>query len=51
MQKLGATSGTLQQYVSGLEYAQQWNWGASLLVHLATYGTLAGFDPAMYGLL
>lgn len=42
---------TLQEFVSQQTYVDQWRWGASLLVHLATHGELASFSPADYGLV
>ena len=41
---------TLQHYVSTLNPAQQFNWGMAALTHLATYGSMSGFSPVMYGL-
>ncbi len=50
MKEMGITQGTLQQYISGLSFADQWRWSASILMHLATNGNLTSFDPKMYGL-
>jgi len=42
---------TLQEYVSQLPFDKQFMWGQSVLIHLATHGTLSNFEPAFYGLL
>lgn len=43
--------GTLQQFLSKLSLAEQFNWGQAALMHLATYGSLANFNPSNYGLI
>jgi len=42
---------TLQQYVSSLSFNEQFIWGQTVAVHLATYGTLSNFAPVLYGLI
>ena len=41
---------TLQQYVCTLPFAEQFMWGQAMLMHVATYGSMTGFNPANYGL-
>jgi len=50
MERMGIGGGTLQQYVAGLSLAEQAQWGAAALQHLFAYNSMAGFQPAMYGL-
>ena len=42
---------TIQHYVSSLPQAEQTNWGFAALNHASTYGNMAGFNPAAYGLI
>jgi RHS repeat-associated protein len=42
--------GTLHEWMATQPWDVQWRWGYYVYWHVIQYGTLAGFDPAKYGL-
>ncbi len=41
---------TVREYVSRLSFEAQWQWGKAVYDYVIMNGTLAGFNPEMYGL-